>query len=102
MARFTIMRTEQAMPDERALETVRGFLFGVLNGFTKEDRRAWNGFWKRAVRLEPGEMFTTEMVFPRSGPFHRRHMKIEQSVFEAQERFDHFDQFRYWLKVGSG
>jgi len=28
------------------------------------------------------------------------HMKIEQSVFDAQERFDDFEQFRYWLKLG--
>lgn len=38
----------------------------------------------------------------RSGPFHRRHMAIETAVFEAQEKFQSFEQFRNWLKVGSG
>jgi hypothetical protein len=29
-------------------------------------------------------------------------MAMEQAVFESQERFDNFDQFRTWLKVGAG
>jgi hypothetical protein len=29
-------------------------------------------------------------------------MALEQRVFEAQEKFESFDQFRVWLKVGSG
>jgi hypothetical protein len=28
-------------------------------------------------------------------------MKIEQDVFDAQEKFSDFEQFRYWLKVGA-
>jgi hypothetical protein len=26
---------------------------------------------------------------------------MEQALFEAQERFEHFDQFLYWIKVGA-
>jgi hypothetical protein len=29
-------------------------------------------------------------------------MAIEQQVFDAQERFQDFEMFRYWLKVGAG
>jgi hypothetical protein len=29
-------------------------------------------------------------------------MKIEQDVFNAQERFTDFEMFRQWLKIGAG
>jgi hypothetical protein len=90
------------MPPEPALAQVREFLFGVFDGVRREDKRAWRRFWKRIVGLEPGEMAVADMRFPRSGPYHRRHMKIEASVFDAQDRFDDFEQFRIWLKVGAG
>lgn len=87
---------------ESALEAIRGFLFGVVDGFTNKDKTAWRRIWKRINAMEPGEMMVVDIVQPRSGPYHRRHMKIEQSVFDAQERFTSFDQFRFWLKVGAG
>lgn len=101
MAKITLIRTGQTMPGEKALDAARELIFGTLDGFSRDDKSAWRRFWKRLLRLEPGEMAVAEMVFPRSGPFHRRHMKIEQSVFDAQERFQDFEQFRYWLKVGA-
>lgn len=101
MSKITILRTDVAI-DEPMRDALRRFLFGVIDGFNKDDRRAWRRFWKRVVGMEPGEMAAAEMLFPRSGPFHRRHMAIEQSVFDAQERFTDFEQFRVWLKVGAG
>lgn len=94
------MRTDKAMPAN--MEPARDLLFGALDGFNRDDKRAWRRFWKRLIGLEPGEMALIEARMPRSGPFHRRHMAIEQSVFDAQERFQDFEQFRYWLKVGAG
>lgn len=102
MSKIALVRTDAEWPEEKALESVRAFLFGVIDGFGQDDRRAWRRFWKRVMRLAPGEMAQAEMGFPRSGPFHRRHMAIEQAVFDAQERFSSFDQFRNWLKVGAG
>lgn len=101
MSKITILRTNLEPPDETTREALRRFLFGVIDGFNKDDKRSWRRFWKRVMGMEPGEMLAAEMVFPRSGPFHRRHMAIEQAVFDAQERFDDFEQFRYWLKVGA-
>ncbi len=101
MAKMTICRTNIEMPTGNVLEAVRTFLFGAVDGASKDDKRAWRRFWKRITSMDPGEMALVEMVFPRSGPFHRRHMKIEQDVFNAQERFEDFEQFRYWLKVGA-
>lgn len=99
MAAITVMRTDMAMPN---LDGARAFLFDALDGLTEEDRKAWRRFWNRVKKLQPGELVNVEAVMPRSGPYHRRHMKIEASVFDAQERFQQFEQFRNWLKIGAG
>jgi hypothetical protein len=98
---ITVTRTNIALPQGAELEGARKVLFECLRGFTEVDNKKWRRFFKVLLGKEPGEMAEVEMVFPRSGPFHRRHMKIEQSVFDAQERFTDFEMFRYWLKVGS-
>ena len=100
--KLTIVRTDASMPVESALDVIRNFLFGVLKGFSTNDHKSWCRVWHKLIRAEPGEMMEIEMTFPRSGPFHRRHMRIERDVFEAQERFVDFEQFRYWNKVGAG
>lgn len=102
MSRIVISRTDIELPAGVAIEAVRRFLFGVIDGFGKDDRSAWRRFWKRVVEAEPGEMFTIDAVQPRSGKFHRYHMALEQSLFDSQERFDDFEMFRDWLKIGSG
>ena len=89
------------LPKGQLLDGVRSFLFGAVDGANKDDKKAWRHFWRRVTRMSPGEMAAVEMVFPRSGPFHRRHMAIEQAVFDAQEKFEDFEQLRYWLKVGA-
>jgi len=102
MSRFTIHRTGAALPDERGLEGARSLLFKALDGFGQDDKQAWRRLWKKLISLEPGEMMEVSMVFPRSGPFHRRHMALEQRVFDAQEKFEDFEAFRTWLKIGAG
>ncbi len=101
MSRLTICRTERSMPSAKELEGARVLLFGTLDGATKEDRSGWRRFWKRVTRFEPGEFVQFDVVQPRSGPFHRFHMALEQRLFDSQERFSDFEQFRYWLKVGA-
>ena len=102
MSRFTIQRTTTALPDERGLEGARALLFKALDGFGQDDRKAWRRLWKSLINLSPGETLEVSMVFPRSGPFHRRHMALEHKVFDAQEKFDDREAFRTWLKVGAG
>ena len=101
MSRISLVRTNQPIPNESELGAVRSFLFGVVDGAGKDDRSRWQKFWSKVKRLEAGEVFDFEIVFPRIGKFHRRHMKIEQAVFDAQERFTNFEQFRIWVKVGA-
>lgn len=102
MSRVTIIRTADSFPGESILEHIRRFLFGLFKGWSRTDDRGWRKIWKRLSSLEPGEFAIIEFVIPRSSPYHRRHMAIESAVFDAQERFDDFEQFRVWLKVGAG
>ena len=102
MSRITLVRCDAPMPGEAILAPVRGFLFGLFDGWRQLDKSAWRKLWKRLTRLEPGEFAEIEFVIPRSSPYHRRHMAIESAVFEAQEKFSDFDIFRDWLKVGAG
>lgn len=101
MASITITRTNIQMPPEKDLDGVRRVLFECIHGFGQQDNARWRRLWKRLIGAEPGEILEIEMTFPRSGPYHRRHMAIEQQVFDAQDRFTDFEQFRYWLKVGA-
>lgn len=101
MTTFTIVRTSKPFPEDTVLDKIRDFLFGVIDGYRDPDKKSWRRFWRKIKTLEPGEFFVFEITFPRSSPFHRRHMKIESEVFNAQERFEDFEQFRYWVKVGA-
>ena len=100
MSKVCLVRTGMEVP--ATLDAVRNFLFGVFDGFRQDDRKGWRKIWKRLMGLEPGELAVIEFVIPRSGPFHRRHMAIISAVFDAQDRFEDFDQFWIWLKVGAG
>jgi len=102
MSKLNVVRTDIALPPEAQLTFVRKFLFECFEGFTEDDNKKWRRFWTALAKKEPGEMALIEMVFPRSGPFHKRHMKIEQVVFDAQERFTDFDMFLDWMKIGAG
>lgn len=102
MSRVTVIRTDGRLPDESVLVQVRQFLFGLFDGWRKDDKKGWRKIWKRLMDLEPGEFAVIEFVIPRSGPFHRRHFAILNAVFDAQERFDDFERFRDWLSIGAG
>lgn len=102
MSRVTIIKTADPMPGEPILAHIRDFLFGLFDGWRKDDKTGWRKIWKRLIGLEPGEFAVIEFVIPRSSPYHRRHMAIISAVFDGQERFEDFDQFWIWLKVGAG
>jgi hypothetical protein len=103
MADITLVRQHQAEIPESDAEVARRVLFGIVDGLGERGRKQWRRFVNGLMRLEPGEMVLIRTNKPRCGPFHRRHMAMEQQVFEAQERFEEFDPgFRDWLKVGAG
>ena len=100
--KITLVRGPEPMPPETILGHIRGFLFGLFDGWSDTDKRGWRKLWKRLMKLEAGEFAEIEFVMPRSSPYHRRHMKIEGDLFAAQEKFSDFEIFRDWLKVGAG
>jgi hypothetical protein len=102
MAEITLVRQELVQLTEQERSILYRALFGMVDGWGEVNRRRWRGFWKRLVKLEPGECVVIKSNQPRSGPYHRRHFKLEHDLFEAQERFELADQFLYWLKVGAG
>ena len=73
-----------------------------LQGIDEKNHNSWKRFIRNLFGLEDGEIAEVSTRIPRSGPFHRFHMAIEQAVFDAQERFNNFEMFRNWLKIGSG
>lgn len=102
MAEIVLVRSQAPSLTEEEKAIARRVVFGFVDGLGEHGQRQWRRLWNRLLRLEVGELVAIQAMQPRSGPFHRRHMLIEQKVFDAQERFDQFDQFRYWVKVGAG
>lgn len=111
MARFTIHRTNAALPDERSLEGARALLFGALDGFGNDARKAWRNLWKRLVSMEPGEIALVDVVVPRNPRFHRKFFALLKIGFDAwdpglthdgQPVAKDFEQFREDVTIMAG
>jgi hypothetical protein len=102
MTQTLIMRDHSIELTEAEKEIGKKVLTQVLRGIDDQHNKRWLGVVRTWFGLEEGEITTVDTRHPRSGPFHRFHMAMEQAVFNAQEQFTHFEQFRYWLKFGVG
>lgn len=102
MSEITLVRQHGAVIPEADKAAARNVLFGIVDGLGESGRKQWRRFFNSLMRMEPGEMVEIRTHKARSGPFHRRHMLIETRLFESQEKFKQFEQFRNWLKVGAG
>ena len=102
MAEITLVRQDpiQITDDDKA--AARRVIFGIVDGLGERGRKQWRRLWNNIMRLEPGEMVELTTLQPRLGWYHRKHFAMEQALFEAQERFEEFESFRTWLKVGAG
>lgn len=101
MPEIELVRLHGVEITEAERQAARKVIFAHIHGVGEQNQGRWRRFWNRLLRMEPGEIQTVSTHLPRSGPFHRRHMAIERAVFEAQEKFEDFGQFRNWLKVGA-
>lgn len=103
MTEIVLVRQDTSPIADADREAARRVLFGAIDGLSEQHRKSWrrlmNWFFNKAT---PGEMVEIITHRERLGWFHRKHMAFEQRVFEAQERFEDFDQFRMWLKTGAG
>lgn len=102
MPEIQLVRQEPVEVSEEDKAVVRRVLFGIVNGLGEANRKSWNRFINGVMRLGYGEIVTIITHRERLGNYHRRHMKFEATLFEAQERFDNWEQFRNWLKIGAG
>lgn len=102
MAQALILRDRsiEVTPAEREVATK--VLEQAIRGVDEKNHSRWRRFLRHVFGMEDGEIAEIGTRIPRSGAFHRYHMALEQAVFDAQEKFEHFEQFRNWLKVGAG
>lgn len=96
-----IKQTDDSLSDSDAV-VVRRFLFDFFKGATEKDNKAWYRFWRAMNEAGSGEYFSFKLERQRAGWRHRKHMGMVSKIFDSQERFEDFEQFRLWLKVGSG
>ena len=102
MADITLVRQDPVQITEADKMIARRVIFGIVDGLGERGRKQWRRLWNNILRLEPGEMVELTTLQPRLGWYHRKHFAMEQALFEAQERFEEFESFRTWLKVGAG
>ena len=85
MSLITVCRTRVPLPTDGELASVRRFLTECFTGAREDDRRAWNRFWKRMIRLEAGEFAQAELIIPRDPVFHRKFFALLNLGYEAWE-----------------
>lgn len=102
MPEITLVRQDPVQLSDEDKAAARRVVFGVVDGLGERGRKQWRRLWNCLMRLEPGEMVEISTVQPRLGWYHRKHFAMEQALFEAQDRFEEFESFRAWLKVGAG
>lgn len=102
MSEVTLVRTERRGLTEDEKQVVSRVLFGLVDGADDADRKSWRRFWRRLVSAQCGEVFHADFWIPRNARLHRRHFAMLKAVFDAQDRFTDFGQFRAWVAVGAG
>ena len=102
MVDITVVRRHDIELTEQERAIARKAVFEAVDGLGEQHQQRWRRLWNRIWKLEPGEAMDISTNQERLGWFHRKHMKLEQTVFEMQERFEVFRPFRDWLKTGAG
>ena len=97
-----ILRDKSVQLSDQEKAAATKALESAVRGIDDLHHKRWCRFIRRIFGMEHGEIAEVGTRVPRSGPFHRFHMAIEQAVFDAQDRFTDFGQFRNWLKIGAG
>lgn len=102
MSEIILVRQEAVEIPEADKDAAHRVIFGIVDGLGERNRKAWRRLWNRLMKLQPGEMVDLKTHQERLGWFHRKHMALENRVFDSQDRFENFKGFRDWLKVGAG
>jgi len=75
---------------------------GQLVGLGEKNAKAYAKCRQQIKDLEPGEVYCLSVWFSRNPKLHGLHMAMLAQVFDQQEQFDDFEQFRMWAQVGAG
>lgn len=102
MSDILLTRRNGATLTDEQHDMLRGFLFDMIDGQSDEDRRAWRRFWNGVFNLPSGEFLSVRTKLMRNSAAHKRQMQLEAAIFAAQTRMKSREEFRLWLKVGSG
>ncbi len=102
MSQALIMRDRSVELTTAEREAATKALQHGVRGIDEKNHKSWCRFLRELFSLEDGEIAEIGTRMPRSGPYHRFHMAMEQAVFNEQERFNDFEQFRNWIKIGAG
>lgn len=102
MAEILLVKQDPVDVSEEDRAAARRVIFGAVDGLGERGKKQWRRLWNRIFKLQPGEAMEIVTRQERLGWYHRKHMALEQRVFEAQEVFEHFRTFRAWLKIGAG
>ena len=97
-----LVRQDYQAADPAQLDAALLLLMSHVDGLGAANAKRWRRFWRRALAMEPGEVMDVESTQARLSWYHRRHMAPEQALFASQERFQQFERFRDWLKLGAG
>jgi len=102
MAEIVLVRQERVLVSEEDKTITKLTLFKYVDGLGDLNKKRWRKFFSKLFSLEEGECAVINFTSPRSNKYHGMHMAFEQKLFEMQEKFEHFEQFRNWLKIGAG
>lgn len=102
MSQSIIVRDKSISVSDEERATVLRVILKSLRGVDDQNQKRWALTWRRLLGMEHGECANVRTEMPRSGPMHRFHMAAEQAVFNAQDRFEQFEQFRNWIKISCG
>ena len=86
------------LPDAER-DILRRVLTEDVQGVDDENNRRWRRFVNQLSKAEAGEMFELVRAEPRHGPFHKRHRKVLQKLFDSQERYRLIEPLHDWLKM---
>lgn len=53
-------------------------------------------------KLPQGKVMRCEYKFPRNYKFHKKYFSMLSVMFDMQEHFTNFEEFRFWLTLKSG
>lgn len=102
MSHTMIMRDASVAISEADRHAASKVMQQGLRGVDDKHHARWLRLLRDMFSLQDGEVVQVGSKVPRNTEFHRRHMALEQAVFNAQRRFQEFEQFRNWLKIGAG